>query len=478
MTPSAPASQSSNARAAELRALRLEYLRRLELRAETLLDFIPRVTPRWSRPSHLAKLLSLLERVARGERVFACISVPPRHGKTETLLHSIAWLLRRSPADTIAYVSYAAQVAESKSDLARSYARSAGVTLREDRGSLAEWRTPEGGGVLATGIGGPLTSQGCKVAIVDDPFKNRQDAESALIRQRTWDWFTSTLWTRIEPGGSCIVCHTRWHEDDLIGRLDRGEMDGVEWEIINLPAITTDADGVEQALWPERWPVSELAVKRGANEYDWASLFQGQPMARGGEVFRAPARYIDPILTGARTVLAVDPAGTESTRSDWTVAVALAVRGAGLTLAADVVDVLRMRAETGAVAAELARFQQRHGGAAIHIEASRDGKAVARTLRQINPTLLLTEVVPRGDKFVRAQPVATAWNEGRVRVPSSGVAYPWVGPFLETVLRFTGVSDAHDDDVDALAYAWAVIDTREPLASRPASRRSVPTWGF
>lgn len=467
MLNSSPALPLSKAQAAERRALLVERLRRLEQRSEHLLDFIPRVTARWSRPHHLAPLLALLERVARGERVFACISVPPRHGKTETLLHAIAWLLRRAPADTIAYVSYAAQVAESKSDLARAYARTAGVTLRDDRGSLAEWRTPDGGGVLATGIGGPLTSQGCKVAIVDDPFKNRQDAESALIRQRTWDWFTSTLWTRIEPGGSCIVCHTRWHDDDLIGRLSRGEMDGVAWEVINLPAITVDADGVEHALWPERWPVSELAVKRGANEYDWASLFQGQPRARGGEVFRAPARYLDPQLAGARIVLAVDPAGTESTRSDWTVAVALAVRGHGLSLTADVVDVLRLRAENGAVAAELGRWQQRHGHAPMHIEASRDGKAIARTLRQINPRLLLTEIPARGSKFDRAQPLATAWNEGRVRVPSSGVMHPWLGPFLETVLRFTGVADAHDDDVDALAYAWNAAAT----ASAPSTGR-------
>lgn len=454
MPSSSPTSpRSAPASRADLLALAVA-LGELARRREPLADFIPRVTPRWSRPDHLAPLLSLLERAARGERVYACISVPPRHGKTETLLHALAWWLRRSPADTLAYVSYAAQVAESKSDLARAYARAAGVPLRDDRGSLSEWRTTSGGGALATGIGGPLTGQGCKVAIVDDPFKNRQDAESALIRQRAWDWFTSTLWTRIEPGGSCVVCHTRWHEEDLIGRLARGEMEGVPWEVVNLPAITTAPDGVEHALWPERWPVSELAVKRAANEYDWASLFQGSPRARGGEVFRAPARYVDPQLAGARTVLAVDPAGTESTRSDWTVAVALAVRGSGLTLAADVVDVLRLRADNGVVAAELGTWQRRHGGAALHIEASRDGKAIARTLRQINPRLLLTEIPARESKYVRAQPVATAWNDGRIRVPSSGATHPWVGPFLETVLRFTGISDAHDDDVDALAYAW------------------------
>ena len=315
----------------------------------------------------------------------------------------------------------------------------------------AEWRTTQRGGCLATGIGGPLTGQGCKVAFVDDPVKNREEAESALIRQRTWDWFTSTLWTRIEPGGSCIVLHTRWHEDDLIGRLARGDMPGVAWEVVNLPAISLDADGTERALWPERWPVEELAHKRAANEYDWASLYQGAPRPRGGAVFRTPARYQEPQLDGARIVLAVDPAGSESTRADWTVAVALAVTGHGAEMRADVLDAERFRAETGEAARRLLAFQRRRGGGALHIEASRDGKSIAKTLRDIAPELVLHELAPRGDKFVRSQPLATAWNDGRVRVPMSAA---WLPEYLSVFERFTGVNDRHDDDVDATAHAW------------------------
>lgn len=446
------ASPSTRSAADELRALKLEKLRRLERRAERLLDFVPRITPRWSRPDHLAPIARLFERASSGAPVFACVSVPPRHGKTELALHAIAWWLQREPHDTIAYVSYAAKIAESKSLLARAYAETAGVALHPDRSTLAEWRTPQLGGVLATGIGGPLTSQGCRLAMVDDPIKNRQDAESPLIRQRAWDWFTSTLWTRVEPGGSCIVIHTRWHGDDLIGRLARGDMPEVPWEIINLPAIN-DAG---EALWPERWPVSELAIKRAANEYDWASLFQGTPRARGGEVFRTPARYSTLNLNGARIILACDPAGSESTRADHTVAVALAVRGQGAALSADVIDVERFRAETGDAARRLLAFQRRHGNARLHIESSRDGKAISKALKSIEPALLLAEVSPQGDKFVRAQPLATAWNEGRVRVPVDGNAYPWLAPYLQVFGKFTGIADAHDDDVDATAHAWNV----------------------
>lgn len=221
----------------------------------------------------------MFDRVER-EPVRACLSVPPRHGKTETVLHGIARLLARHPDWTIGYVSYAADIARSKSRQIRDYAAAAGVTLRNDSKALHEWRTPQGGGVLATGVGGPLTGHGLKLLVIDDPFKNRQDADSPLIRQRTFDWFTSTAMTRVEPGGSAIVVHTRWHRDDLIGRLERDEE--TTWDVISLPAI----DGRGCALWPERWPVEELAKRRAeVGEYDWDSLFQQSPKARKGLVY-------------------------------------------------------------------------------------------------------------------------------------------------------------------------------------------------
>jgi hypothetical protein len=155
--------------------------------------------------------------------VRACVSVPPRHAKTETVLHGIAWLLRRHPDWPVAYVSYAADIARSKSRQARDYAARAGVTLRDDSAALHEWRTPAGGGLLATGVGGPLTGHGVRLLIVDDPFKNRSEADSPTVRETVHGWFTSTAMTRVEPGGSVLVVHTRWHPDDLIGRLLRGD---------------------------------------------------------------------------------------------------------------------------------------------------------------------------------------------------------------------------------------------------------------
>ena len=414
-------------------------------RNECLLDFIPRITPRWVRPEHLAPFANIFER-AQHEQVLACVSVPPRHGKTELILHAIAWWLSRRPHDTLGYASYGAEIAESKSMLARDYARSAGIRLRDDRNTLNEWRTPSGGGCLAAGVGGAWTGQGIIAGIIDDPFKNRVEAESPLIRQRIWDWFTSTLTTRVEPGGSRIVVHTRWHEDDLIGRLLASTEE--RWDLINLPAI----DDSGAALWPDRWPSEELEKKRRAvGTYDWWSLFQGQPRPRGGQMFADPVRYTEPNINDARIVLSVDAAGTEGTHSDYTAAVAMAVRGYESEMTADVLEVMRVRLEPQKAALPLREFQARHGGGGLLIEATRDGKSLRKALEAIDNRLVIREVPPLGDKLIRATPCAAAWSQGRIRVPLHA---PWLSDFLAETSKFTGLGDLHDDQVDAMSQAW------------------------
>ncbi len=409
-----------------------------------LLDAIPRVSPRYEPPVHLAPVVELLER-SRREPVRGLVSVPPRHGKTELIAHGLAWLLSRDPRRTHAYVTYAAQVAYSKSRSIRDYARTLGVPIRPDAEALHEWRTPERGGLLATGIGGPLTGHGVDgVLVVDDPTKNREEAESAVLREKNHGWFTSVAMTRVEPRGSVIVVHTRWHEDDLIGRL-AGEAD---WEYVNLPAIAPDG----AALWPSRWPVEELTKKRRAvGEHDWYSLFQGDPRPRGGRLFGDPARFeVASSLAGWRIVIGVDPAASEKTHADYTAIVVLAVFGAAEQIVVRVLEVVRVQQEIPAMCDRLVALQARWSAPLI-IEAAGVGKAVPQMLRRIQPRLSIVEVQPRGDKFVRAQPLAAAWAQGRVLVPLSA---PWLGDYLHELQGFTGIGDRHDDQVDATAHAF------------------------
>lgn len=424
---------------------------------ESLMDWIPIMSPTFSSPRHLTKLAEVLVR-SQFEPVYCWISVPPRHSKTETLLHYVPWRLHRDPTTEIAYCTYEANLAYTKSRRMREMAEATGVQFKKAARNVKEWQTEQGGRLIATGVGGPLTGRGAKLLVIDDPLKNREEAESPVIRQKIWDWFTSTALTRVEPGGSVIVCHTRWHDDDLIGRIIHEFPD---WTGISFPAVDewTDVNGVlrRKALWPSRWPLEELDKKRRlVGEYDWAALYQGQPRPKGGRMFRAPARYGLPMITESdrpyKIIIGADPAATEKTSADYSVACVMAVSGEFNTLdfKADILEVYKDQVEIPKFVARL-RDLAIKWGAPIAVEAVAGFKAVPQMLRNLDKRLRVIEAPVLGDKFTRALPVAAAWNDGRVRVPESA---DWVNDFLHEVEKFTGVKDAHDDQVDALAHAY------------------------
>jgi predicted phage terminase large subunit-like protein len=437
--------------------------------AESLLGFVPTMTRIYEEPRHLAPLALSLYDAEQGRAVRECVSVPPRHGKTEKLLHFIAWYLQRHPDHLLAYISYQAEVAKSKSKKARLLAERAGVALSPDSQAAGEWRTTAGGGLLATGVGGPLTSHGVQVLIVDDPFKNREEAESPIVRQAVHDWFTSTAMTRIEPGGSAFVVHTRWHDDDLIGRLLQDSE--VKWGNLNLKAIS-DAGS---ALWPTRWPLDALELRRReVGPYNWASLYQGEPRPKGGRVFNEPGRFVAADLNGARIVIACDPAASESTTADHSAIVVMGARGTGLEQIFYVLEVWRGQVTVPQLVAVL-HAQQKRWGAPVIVESAGGFKAVAQSLRAIDPYLKVVEVTPLGDKFQRAQPCAAAWNDQRVRVPLDSAQKPWLKPYLDEMRKFTGVKDAQDDQVDATSHAFnAVNKAVSPIVRGPTLAPNMP----
>ena len=362
-------------------------------------------------------------------------------------IHGIVQLLALDGSKTHAFTSYAAQYAESKSRLARDYALRAGVKLRNDSTAVHEWRTGAGGGLLATGVGGPLTGQGIDgVILVDDPFKNRAEAESQLMRDRVFDWFTSAAMTRAHPSTSVVVVHTRWHPDDLIGRL-KNEVDGngqPVWEYINLPAVN-DAG---EALWPECRPIDFLDAARRRSEYDWWSMYMGAPRARGAGIFR-DVYYYDALPAGYRVGIGIDLAYSSKTHADWSVAIAIAESGGKYY----VLDVRREQSTPPKFAAHLRQLRASYAGAKMLWYTSTTEKGLADLLRE-ESGFPITGEIAKGDKFVRAQPVAAAWCAGNVMLPRSA---PWLSELVTEVCGFTGVHDRHDDQVDALAAAFDCI---------------------
>lgn len=394
----------------------------------------------------------------RGEEVRALVSVPPQHGKTELLLHGIAWALRKRPDKTFAYTSYAADFALSKSRLARDYARAAGVEIRKDAESLHEWRTPQGGGVLATGAGGPLTGHGINgILFVDDPHKNRAEAESKTIRDNIHGWYTSTALTRVHPGASVIVVHTRWHEDDLIGRLSQEADD--PYEIISLPAISDDG----RALWEARRPLSWLRQQeRRVGAYDWASLYMCQPRPRGDSVFN-DVRFYEELPKGrpVRYGIGVDLAYTKKTRADHSSAVVIAEID-GLFY---VVEVIRRQVKAPEFASQLRALLARYPGIVPWWYCAGTETGVADLLGELPEPVRVKAIATQADKFTRAQLTAAAWNAGKILVPRHAT---WASQFVREVTTFTGVNDKDDDQVDALVAAYDQV-------SKPTTRILPPS---
>lgn len=417
---------------------------------------------------HLAPLYEAFERAKRGEAIRACFSYAPRAGKTETLIAGCVDRLKWDASSRIMYGSYAGKFAQKKSARIRSFARRAGVPIDPSTRSKQDWSTGisvgggEPGGLWATSVDGSATGMGFDLVVLDDLIKGRAEAESLTIRDTAFEWLKADIVnTRLEPDGSAIVCGTRWHEDDPIGRLVR---EG--WEEYVIPAL--DASG--ESYWPGRWPTSNLLTKRaelgGEDGYDWCSLYQGNPRAQGEAIFR-DAVYVDAMPPGqARVAIGVDFAYTVRKSSDYSTAVVLAELG-GVYY---VLEVLRERVPESTFREHIANLCEAY-------QAQFVVSYVAAT-EQPNIALLNASGVPAigrravADKKTRALPTAAGWNLGRIRVLRER---PWTREFVREVVGFTG-SDRRDDQVDALDAVYDGLHTGEAAdwSELDRVRQSIP----
>lgn len=445
--------------------------------AEGLDSFIRRMTPKLPPPPHLAPLVDLWERTRKGP-VYAVVELPPRHAKTTTAVNGFAWRLGLDPSLHHAFITYADALSLTKSRAVRRLAQEAGVELASE--NVHHWETAQGGSFLATGVGGPLTGKGITgVAVIDDPHKNRKEAESRLIRDQIWDWFTDTFWTRLEDDASVIVIQTRWHKDDLVGRIlegfedpDTGEK--IEFERIRLPAIAEKDDPlgreIGEALWPERFGIKKLkAIRSIIGPYGFSSLYQQAPTTKGQQIFSDyPARFEADKwkLDGHRMVIACDPAASEKTSADHSAAVACAAKGYGDEMELWALDLLRRQMEIPALVKHLLVMQKRWWKVAVAVESVGAFKAVPQLMRAEAPGLRILEIIPMGDKWQRAQTVASAWTEGRVHIP---IDRDWAPGLIRECTDFTPAASV-DDQVDALAHGFNTLFLARPPRKRGPRR--------
>lgn len=481
--PSPPESDVSPAEAAQ------ELLRRRRAR-RSLLDFATYTMPDYSVSWHHRLICDYLDRFARGEIARLILNLPPRHGKSELASRRLpAYLLGRNPDLRIIACSHTASLAEKMNrDVQRvldgqEYRRLfpdtqlstgnirtvAGAPLRNSEMFEVVGRK---GYYRCAGVGGNIVGLGFDVGIIDDPIRSREDADSPTVREAAWNWYCGDFYTRRAPGARILVIMTRWHPEDLAGKLlatmqndDRAD----RWAVLKLPAICeegpteTDPRRPGEALWPDRYPVEELEKTKAASPYEWDSQYRQHPRNPGSqewpdELFPPTLWFDDWPPDLPQRVLALDPSKGRSDKSgdysafvmlgldrDWTLWVDadLARRPVEAqqerNIVGDGLDIVRAW-RPQAFSVEINGFQELVANAFIRVA---EQKRIHLPLYGVNST---------NPKPVRIRAIGPYLAQHRLRVRNTPG-----GRLLVEQLKLFPNAD-HDDGPDALAQAITMLD--------------------
>ncbi len=251
------------------------------------------------------KLIFQLERVARGEIDRLMVFMPPRYGKSwYTSILFPPWYLAQDPTKSIIATSHTDRLAQrfgrAVRNIVHQYSGLLQYSLAADLQAKGEWATSRGGEYKAAGVGQGIAGRPANLIIIDDPIKDRQDAESQVVRDHVWDWYQGDVYPRLEPDGKIILIHTRWHQDDLAGRLlNEMALGKDQWEVIKFPALASANDdplgrNADEPLWPERYSKEAiLRIRANIAPRDWWSEYQQEPRPPGGAFFQQESFLVD-----------------------------------------------------------------------------------------------------------------------------------------------------------------------------------------
>jgi predicted phage terminase large subunit-like protein len=463
--------------------VRLVEAAKQELARRYLLDFIQYVFPGYV-PGKVhrfvcAKLEQFEEDVRQKRRPRLMLFLPPRSGKSEIVSRKYpAWILGRNPDWSIILTSYGADLSEELSgdcrdtvqseEYAQLFGRmstediSEAVELNKGRKGVQAWRLArKRGGVRAVGVGGAITGRGADILIIDDPVKNRKEADSETVREDAWNWYRSTARTRLEPGGGIVLLMTRWHHDDLAGRLLRQAKEDPkadQWEVIQLPAIAEEDDPLGrkpgEALDPGRFDLEALEqLKSTVGSREWISLYQQKPTPDEGAIFKrdqfilADPRSEPPLATYQFW----DTAFSQRRQADYSVGGTVKVYRDRFRLD----DVIYGRWEFPELKRKARQFYELHRPRAVFIEDIGSGKSLVQEFRRETRLPILT-YKPDRDKVARAHAATPLIEAGKLELPRNA---SWLEWFFEQVLRFPNFE--HDDAVDMLTMALICLGVRD-----------------
>jgi predicted phage terminase large subunit-like protein len=407
---------------------------------------------------------------------------PPRHGKSELTSRRLPALLHGLyPNDEILAGSYNSELAGDMTidcqrimDTARykEIFPTVGITADGSKGQYARnrneheiipYRHPDKrytiykGSYRSAGVGGSFTGRGANWILLDDLVKNREDADSVQFREKVWRWYTSTIRTRLEGEGSICLTMTRWHDDDLAGRLlklQKADPDADQWYVLELPALKVDNRDPEDTreigtpLWPTKFSAQALQqIKASVGSREWSALYQQSPVSEGGNIIKSDwMRYYMKLPERFDEVVqSWDFATKDKDSSAYTVGQVWGrVRQQKYLL-----DQVRGRWSFPDACNEVVKLSKKHPYSHRKlVEAKANGPAVVQTLKKyVNG---LVEVEPRGDKIARLNAVSPDFESGNVELPHSSIA-PWISDYVMELISVPAA--AHWDQADTTSQA-------------------------
>jgi len=460
----------------------MELFRR-EARAEfpVFLNYIqPDYERQWFHEHIARKCQELLEGTLGKDRLM--IFMPPQHGKSEIASRKFpAWALGRNPRLKIIGASYSGSLAKQFSRSiqrtidSREYAevfpetrltgKKAAAAAKSDSQSQKGYiRNADmfdtvgyGGFYKAVGVGGSLTGTPADIGIIDDPVKDPMEAKSAVYRQRVWEWYTDVFLTRLHNESKQILIMTRWHEDDLAGRLLASE--GDKWEVVRIPAICEEEGAMPEdprkpgeALWEERHSRDTIMEVEKRSPSTYASLYQQRPTIQGGNIIRrqwfghVPATEFARMRRKEPIVFFMDTAYTQNQENDPTGIIATCRIG-GDVYVTHARKVLMRFPDLIRLVPEYAREHGYGPGSSIRIEPKANGISVIDELKEKTGLNVIRTPSPQDDKETRLNVASPTVESGRVVL----VDGPWNEPFIDEVCGFP--KKPHDEYVDLLCYA-------------------------
>lgn len=439
--------------------------------------------------SHHKLIIEKLDQVAKGQIKRLMLFLPPGSAKSTytSLLFPAYWLLN-NPHKLIIGASHSGSLAERFGRKVRNlvnddrYSELFDITLMPDSKAAGRWETSNGSEYYAVGTGGSVTGRRGDLGLIDDPVKGRQDADSETVRERTWDWYRSDFRTRLKPEAAQIIIMTRWHEDDLAGRILPDDYDGRSgpviardgeiWEVINLPMVARENDALGrkpgELLWPE-WFTPEWVVqeKKSQGPRDWQSLYQGLPTIEEGEYFkRDDVQWYERRPSHMKYYLFGDYAVTED-GGDFT---EIGVAGVSPKDEIYLVDWFRGQVDSLEVVETLLDMVERWEPLVSIAESGVIRRAlepiIKKRMRSRKAFTRLEWLPTHSDKVAMARSIQAMTQLGIVHFPKDK---DWAEPLIRQMTSFP--NGRWDDGVDALGILGRYIDRiwkgRKPEKVKP-----------